>query len=349
MINRFVWILVNCLFVFGASLAFGQADQPSSAAGPYQIARTIPVGGDDSWDYVTIDEKGQTLYLTRVTHTLVVDIASGKTLGDIPGNTRNHGVALVPDLGRGFITDGDKGEVTVFDLKTYAVLGHIPAAPDADGIIYDPSTKKILVACGDDGSLLVISPDVDPANGKIDGKVDLAGKPEFLAADGKGIVYVNVSDKAEVVAVDIKAIKVVSRWSIAPGATSTGLSIDRDNGRLFVGCRNKHFIVLSTKDGSVLGDFPIGTGVDATVFDAGYGMASCGDGTLTIVKETSPGKFEVVQTLKTAASARTMAVDHNTGKVYLAAAEMKAPVGGGRVQPVAGTYKILVAEKAAGQ
>lgn len=331
-----------------ALLAFAFVPTRLRAADVYSVAKTFEIGGEGSWDYATLDEKGEFLYLPRESHTIVVQTSDGKVIGDITGSTGTHGVALVPDLNRGFVTDGEKGSVLIFDLKTYATLGTVTAADDADGVIYDPATKHVYVACGDANSLVAIPGDVDPKSGKADATLDLGGKPEFLVADGAGKVYVNLTDKGEVVVVDAKAMKVLNRWPIAPGARATGLSIDREKGRLYIGCRNQHFVVMSTADGKVLADFPIGTGVDATVFDAGLGMASCIDGTLTIVGETLPGKFEVVQTLKTAAGARTMAIDHHTGTIYMPCAEMiPATTPGGRGTPKPGTFKVLVVEKAA--
>jgi len=334
--------LVSIVFVGAASMVLAQ----TPAAEPYKVAKTIDLGGAGGWDYATLDADGKLLYLPRVTHTMVVDVASGKVVADIPGSTHNHGTALVPELNRGFITDGDKGDVMIFDTKTYAVLGHVATAEDSDGVIYDASSHHVFVACGDAAALIAIAADVDPVNGKAEAKIDLDGKPEFLAADGKGKVYVNLSDKAQVAVIDTKTLKITDKWSIAPGGSSTGMSIDRENGYLFIGCRNNHFIIMSTKDGSIAADIPIGPGVDATVFNAGLGMASCADGTLVIVRETAPGKFEMVQTLKTSAGARTMAIDSKTGTVYLPCAEMTpAETPGGRATPKPDSFKVIVAER----
>jgi DNA-binding beta-propeller fold protein YncE len=167
--------------------------QPSPSAlgepGPYLVSQTFHVGGDGGWDYLTVDPEHKLLYVPRSTHTMVLDANTGKTVADIPGQKRNHGVALVPSSGRGFITDGADASVTVFDLKTYAVLGKVKADDDADGVIYDSASGKVLVVCGDAGVLIPISPDLDPAVGKSDPAVALGGKPEFLAADGAGNLH----------------------------------------------------------------------------------------------------------------------------------------------------------------
>ena len=157
--------------------------------------RPLHIGGEGGWDYVTVDAPTHRIFVTRSTHTQVINADSGKVLGDIPGQKRSHGIALVPSLNRGFITDGGgSGQIIVFDLKTYAVLGTLATMPDSDGIVYDPGQNLVLAVSGDEGKLMAFSPDIDP-NGKIPPAIDLGGKPEFLAADGAGMAYVNLEDK----------------------------------------------------------------------------------------------------------------------------------------------------------
>jgi DNA-binding beta-propeller fold protein YncE len=295
----------------------------SPAFSAYEITKTLQIGGPGSWDYVTVDPSTQRLYLTRTTHTMILDAATGKLIADIPGQKRSHGVALVPRLGRGFITDGQDGSVIIFDLKTNSTLGKIPAANDADGVIYDPASDLVLVSCGDANALIPIKPDVDPKSGKAEAAIDLGGKPEFLAADGKGKAYVNLVDKAQVAVVDLKSMKLVSKWPVAPAAQPVGMAINPAKGRLYVGCRSGAMVVMDTNDGHLLANLPIGKVNDACAFDpsTGEAFASCGDGTLTVVKETSPGKFEVVQTLKTRTGAKTMGADVTKHLLYLPAVE----------------------------
>src|SRR5947207_3511183 len=173
--------------------------------GNYQLTRTLHVGGQGGWDYLTVDADHNRLYAPRSTHTQVLDAVAGQIIADIPGQKRNHGVALVPDLHRGFITDGQDASVTIFDTNTNQALGKIKAADDADGAIYDPASKKVLVSCGDANALILIAADVDPKDGKSD-SVDLGGKPEFLAADGQGKAYVNLVDKNQYAVVVTNAI-----------------------------------------------------------------------------------------------------------------------------------------------
>jgi outer membrane protein assembly factor BamB len=296
--------------------------QSQTKDGPYRIAEIFQIGGPGGWDYVTVDPDNKHLYLPRTTHTMVLDSATGKKVADIPGQLGNHGVALVPSAGRGFITDGKDGSVIIFDLKTNEVLGKVKAADDADGVIYDPGSGKVLVSCGDAGVMIPIAPDVDPKAGQADSAVQLGGKPEFLAADGHGKVFINLVDKNQVAVVDTKAMKILNKWPTAPGGAPVGMSMDTEHGRLFVGCRNpQKLIVMSAEDGKVLADLPIGAGVDATQFDNGYVFASCRDGSLTVAKETSAGRFEVVQNLKTRPGAKTMAVDPRTHTIFLPTAE----------------------------
>jgi len=322
--------------------------QPASPARAYGVSATFNVGGEGGWDYLTVDPQNKLLFVPRSTHTLVLDAASGKTVADIPGQTRNHGVAIVPAAGRGFISDGDDGSVVIFDLKTYQVLGKIKAQADADGIIYDPASNKVLLVSGDGGALIPISPDVDAKSGAADPSIDLGGKPEFLVADGEGRAYINLEDKALVAVVDTKAMKVIDRWSTAPGASPVGMAMDREHRRLFIGCRKpQKLIVMSADDGKVLADLPIGPGVDATQFD-GDAFASCRDGTLAVARETSPGKFEIVQTVKTRAGARTMGIDPSTHTIYLPTAEFAPPAAGGsRPAPVPNSFMVVVVGPAA--
>jgi hypothetical protein len=314
----------------------------------WRVAKTLKIGGEGRWDYLTVDEQTHRLYVPRSTHTMVIDSESGKTTADIPGQKIAHGVALAPEAGRGFISDGGgKGAVVIFDLKTYSVLGTLTAQPDADGIIFDRASGRILVVSGDGGVLMSFKPDIDPKAGKMDQPIDLGGKPEFLASDGAGKVYVNLEDKDEVAAVDMKTRKVVARWPVAPGGAPVGMSIDRQKGRLFIGCRNpQKLIVMSTQNGKVVADLPIGAGVDATKMVDGQVFASCADGTLALASERSPGNFEIVQNVKTPQGARTMGVDSMKHHIYLPTAEFEEtkPGAKGRPETKPGTFMIVVVE-----
>lgn len=306
----------------------------------FKVVKTLPVGGDGGFDFATLDLDGKYLYLPRSTHTQVVDVSDGKVVGDIQNNSRSHGVALVPELGRGFISNGGDGTVQVFDIKSNASLGRIKAADDVDCIIFDPTTNDILVMCGDAHEMIAIAADVNVDSGKAKATVDLGGKPEFAAVDRKGYVFVDLVDKNEVALVDIGKAEVTSKWSVAPGEKPTSMAFDPKTKRLFIGCRNQKLIVMDASDGRVVADLPIGAGVDATVIHEGRVFSSCGDGHLIVVRETSPDKFEVEQIAETAPRAKTMAVDSHTGKIFLPTAD-----GQGRsITP--GSFRVLVVDRA---
>jgi DNA-binding beta-propeller fold protein YncE len=230
----------------------------------------------------------------------------------------------------------------IFDLKTYAVLGSLAAMPDADGIIFDPTSGHVLVVSGRGKMLMSFKPDIDPKNGKIDSPIALRGEPEFLAADAAGWVYINLMNTHEVAVVDFKARKVVAHWPVAPGGLPVGMAIDTKNGRLFIGCRGpQKLIVMSTKDGKVLSDLPIGESVDAVKLDNGQAFASTAGSQLFVAGETAAGEFAIVETVKTGEGARTMGLDPTTHRIYLPAAEYETGANGRRAAK-AGTFVILV-------
>lgn len=308
----------------------------------WHVTNTFHLGGEGGWDYLTVDAPNHRLFVTRSTHTQAIDSRTGKLLADIPGQVRSHGVALVPKLNRGFITDGGgSGAILVFDLKTYKVLGSIPTMPDSDGIIYDPGTNLVLAVSGDGGSLMTFSPDMDPKSGKVT-TIALGGAPEFLSADGSGKAYVNLEDKDLVAVVDLRTNKVLTRWPVAPGGHPVGMAIDAARHHLFIGCRKpEKMIVMSTETGKIEAALPIGSGNDAASFYHGQAFASCGDGSLTVIGEKA-GHFEVVQSVKTAQGARTMGLDHASQEIFLPTAEMMPAVSGHRPQPKPGSFEIVV-------
>ena len=315
-----------------------------AAQGTWAVEKTLHIGGEGGMDYVTLDAQSHRLYVPRSTHVMVIDADSGKTVADITGQKHNHGVALAPEAGRGFISDGE-GAVVIFDLKTNAVLGTLKARPDADGILYDKGSGLVLVVSGDDGVLMTIKPDVDPKSGSIDATIDMGGKPEYLATDGAGKAYINLEDKDQVALVDLKAKKVLAHWPVAPGGSPVGMSIDTAKHRLFVGCRKPaKLIVMSTDDGKVIADLPIGAGVDATKFDGQQAFASCRDGKLNVAAENVSGKFEIVQTVTTPLGAKTMDVDPETHKIYMPTFEFEEqkPGATGRPVPKPGSFMIVV-------
>jgi hypothetical protein len=329
-----------------AIVIFVAALLPAAGQTNWKVQRSMHIGGPGGWDYVTVDPHNHQLYVTRSTHTMVIDSASGKVIADIPGQKRSHGVALDSKAGRGFISDGGgDGAIVIFDLKSNKVLGTVAAQPDADGIIFDPSSNLVLAVSGDGGVLMTLDPNADPRTAKIGPPIELGGKPEFLATDGKGKAYINLVDKDQVAVVDLASRRVLAHWPTAPGGTPVGMSIDTKKHLLFIGCRKpQKLIVMSAEDGKVLSDLPIGPGVDATRFDKGEAFASTGgDGKLSVAKETSQGKFEIVQTVDTALGARTMELDSATNTIYLPTAEFE-PAKPGERRPTMkpDTFKIIV-------
>ncbi|MDO8434148.1 MAG: hypothetical protein Q7S58_17250 [Candidatus Binatus sp.] len=312
----------------------------------YRLTGSIKIGGDGGWDYLALSPNGHALYVTRTTHTMVIDLATGQSTADIRGLRIAHGVVLVPDAGRGFVSDGGAGTVVVFDLNTGAELGRVAAADDADAIIYDPASKRVLVFCGDAHQMVAIAPDVDPKRGKAIAKVDLGGTPEYGVADGRGEIFVNIVDRDELAVIDSAAMKVIARWPTGAGKQPTALAIDPKTRRLFIGCRNGRLIVMNADTGVIVADFPIGQGVDGVAFIDGLILASCFDGTMSVFREIAADKFVPMQTVSTAVGARTLTVDPSSGTVYLPTAEMKT-AGGHRYEQAPGTFKILVLTRTA--
>jgi YVTN family beta-propeller protein len=335
------------LFVFILSLLLMSA--AIAAASGYHLKTKISLGGEGGWDYLTFDPGSGWLYIARATHVVVLDPASGKVVGDIPDTAGVHGIALAPELGRGFTSNGRAGTVTIFDAKTLAVIGLVNAGQNPDAIVYDPASRRVFAMNGRSSDTTAI----DAATGKVAGTVALGGKPEFAVADGRGRIYVNLEDKSQEVVLDSQKMTVVARWPLAPCEEPTGLAMDLDHRRLFAGCSNKLMAVVDAESGKVITTLPIGSGVDATAFDPGlqYAYASNGEGTLTIVHEDAPDKFTVVGNVPTQRGARTMALDPGTHQVYLATADFGPPPpptpGQPRPRPaiVPNTFVVLVLGK----
>lgn len=315
------------LLTAAASLSAGQMNPAGSPVPPrnpgYKVMNTYKIGGDGGWDYLTADAAARRLYISRATHVVVLDLDSGKTVGDIADTPGVHGIALAPELGRGFVSNGREGTVSIFDLKTLATSSKVKVGENPDAILYDPATKRVFTFNGRSQD----STAIDATNGTVLGTIKLDGKPEFAASDGKGGVFVNIEDKSELTAIDPGKLMVKSTWPLAPCESPSGLSIDRKNRRLFVGCENKMMAVVNADTGKVLATPAIGAGVDATTFDdeAGLAFASCGEGVLTVVREDSPDKFSVAENVPTQPGARTLALDSKTHNVFVVTAKFGPP------------------------
>ena len=307
---------------------------------PWQTSKTLHIGGEGGWDYVTVDPQNNRLFVTRSTHTQIIDTSTGKVIADLPGESRSHGTAIVPAVNRGFITEGGgQGAIDVFDLSTYKLLGKIHTMPDSDGIIYDPAENLILAVSGDEGKLMTFKPDIDIATGKFT-TVELGGAPEFLAV-GDGKAYINLEDKNLVAVVDLKTNKVVDRWPVAPGGKPVGMSIDKHSHLLFIGCRDpQKLIIMNSQTGKVVAALPIGSGVDATKFADGQAFASCGNGELVVASQKN-GTWQVDHVVKTPAGARTMDMDTRNHIIYLPAAEAEPAAAGQRPRMKPDSFMIV--------
>ena len=293
---------------------------PSSGASGYHLAKKVKFGGTGGWDYLEVDPATHRLFISRATHVIVVDPDQGKIIGDVPDTQGVHGIAPADEFNKGYTTNGRTGDSTVFDLTSLKVLGNTKTDKDSDAIIYDPFSKRVFTFNGDANTASAI----DAASGKLVGTFPLGGGPEFGATDGKGKIFVNLEDKSSLVKFDAKTLKIENTWPLAPCESPSGLAIDAANDILVVGCHNKLMTFVDGNSGKVLGTVPIGQGVDANRFDpgTGYAFASCGDGTLTIAHEDSPGKFSLVEMIQTQRGARTMALDYATHTVYLVTADL---------------------------
>jgi DNA-binding beta-propeller fold protein YncE len=307
-----------------AAVILSAAPIAMAVGGPgYHVVNTYKIGGDGGWDYLTADSDARRVYISRATHVIVLDADSGKVVGDIADTPGVHGIALAPEFGRGFTSNGREGTVSIFDLKTLATSNKVKVGDNPDAILYDPATKRVFTFNGRSHD----SSAIDAASGKVLGTIALDGKPEFAASDAKGEIFVNIEDKSELVAIDPAKLEVKAKWPLAPCTEPSGLSIDREHRRLFVGCDNKMMAVVDADTGKVLATPEIGEGVDATRFDPGTGLAfaSCGEGVLTVIKEESPDKFSVAETVPTKRGARTLALDTKTHNIFVVTADFGPP------------------------
>jgi YVTN family beta-propeller protein len=302
----------------------------SATAVDYQITRKILIPGTGSWDYLAVDEGGRRLYVSHGTQVEVLDLDSGAIVGKVENTPGVHGIAIAPELGRGFASDGQSSTVTIFDLKTLKTIAEVPVGKKPDAIIYDPATSRVFAFNGDSSSASAI----EAATGKVIGTVDLDGGPEYAVSDGSGYIYNNLEDASLVLKINARSLKVEQRWPTAPCASPSSMAMDRPNRRLFVGCRSKLMAVVNADTGQVIATLPIGDHVDATAFDPASHLIfnSNGEGTITVVHEDGPDKYSVVENVKTLPKAKTMALDPKTHQLFLSTAE-------------AGQFEVLVVGK----
>jgi DNA-binding beta-propeller fold protein YncE len=346
-LHRFARLAATAL-----AILLGTVSLLLAAAPGYHLLKKYPFPSApgatrEYFDYVSVDAAARRVYISHGTEIIVLDADSGKTIGNITGLKQDHGVAVASEFGKGFITDGGQGKAIIFDLQTLKVTGKAKADQDADSILYDPSSKRIFVMNGDPHSSTVI----DAKSGTVVGTIDLGGGPEFAVSDGHGTVYVNIEDKAELVAIDSQTLKIKSRWPLAPAGTPTALAMDVRHHRLFSAGRNPQMlVVLDSDSGKVLQSFPISAGADAAAFEPETGLifVSTRDGMVHIFHEDSPDKFSEAETLKTEYGAKTMGLDTKTHNIFLSTVDF-GPAPSPTTDhphpqrtPMPGTFHVLV-------
>lgn len=316
--KKITWALIA--IVLGGGVCLGAGPSVSH----YQIANRFQIGGEGFWDLLAIDEATGRLYLSHSTLVNVVDTKTGKLVGTIPDTKGVHGIALAPDVREGFASCGKDTSVVIFRLDSLKVIARLTmTGRNPDAIIYEPSTHRVFCFNPGGSNATVI----DAKTNTIVGTVVLDGRAELAATDGNGTIFVNLEDKAKVVAIGAADMKVKSEWSISPGEGPTGIAMDVANHRLFVGCANKMMIILSSDDGKIIANPPIGLRCDGAAFDPGLKRAYCSnaDGTLTVVEEIDKDHFQVLENVETQGGARTLAVDTKTHHIYLPTGEFAPP------------------------
>lgn len=309
-------LFLMCFLIAGSSCVLNAQQRPSE----YKTVNRIHVPGDGGWDYLSVDESTGRVFISHGNTVDVVDEKSGTFLGMIPDTKGVHGIALAPDLNKAFISNGKDSSVTVIDLKLLAFKEKIQVTgQNPDAILYDPFSQKVFVYNGRSANATVIDAKTD----KVVATIKLDGKPEFSVSDGKGKVYVNIEDKSEITCINSSTLKVENVWSIAPGEEPSGLALDNENHRLFAVCSNKMMVVADAVTGKVITTLTTGEGTDGAAFDPLLRRvySSNGEGTVTVVQEVTPDKFEVLENIPTRRGARTIAVDKKTHYLLLTTAE----------------------------
>ncbi len=317
------------------------------AAGSYHLLKRIPIPGDYGWDYLTADSDARRLYVSHDREVVVLDLDTGGIVGKIPGSDV-HGIAVVKELGRGFISATDPGSVTIFDLKTLAVIGKTAVGEDPNAIFYDRKTQRIFTV--DRGSKRVSA--IDPKSGKVMGTVEnLGGRTEHAVSDNAGHLFLNMQDLGTLLRIDTQTLKVTDTWKLAPCALPSSMDMDRAHSRVFIGCRSGVMTVVNGANGEIVDMQPIGKGVDATEFDAGTGLvyfSSGADGTMSVFHQDFPDQYTLVDTVRTQVGARTMALDRKTGRVYLSDSDFGPTPAATATNPrprapiLPGTFSVLV-------
>jgi DNA-binding beta-propeller fold protein YncE len=324
------------------ALALSAAIMTTPAAGAYRLLQTIAVPGDDGWDHPTVDSAARRLYVTHGTHVVVIDADSGALIGKIDNTPGVHFTVFDPDLGRGFISNGGAGRLTIFDTKTLATIGEVKTTGDNPGpTVFDPATKRVFTFNLNSNNATV----VDSKEGKVVGAFDLGGKPELAGTDGKGSVFINLVHKNVVLQIDAAKMAPGQTWPVAPGEGPRTMAVDQQNGRLFIGCANRRMVVLDSRNGRVIGSVPIGAGPDDSAYDPETRLIyiSNGDGTVSVVQQETADTYRLLETVKTAPGARNMALDPKTKRMFLPLSDRGPPPSpGARGAFIPGTFRVLV-------
>lgn len=334
-------LLPAALLLITLPQAFAASPAPAD-----RLLSRLPLGGAGGWDYLSFDAHARHLFVSRGDRVLVVDVDSGKQIGTIAGTAGVHGVAIAADLQRGFTSNGKSASVTVFDLGTLKIVATIEGTGrNPDAILYDSASRHVFTFNGKSGTASVI----DTAKNAVIDSIALPGKPEFAVADGSGHVYVNIEDKSELVQLDTSTDKVLHTWPLAPCESPSGLALDNRHHRLFSVCDNRTMAVLDAIDGHHVASIAIGDGPDAVAFDPADAMiysANGESGTITAVHENDPDHYSVRATIPTQTSARTLALDPQTHRLYLSAARRgSAKQANGRPSIEPGSFSVLVVDR----
>jgi DNA-binding beta-propeller fold protein YncE len=341
-----MFVMVVAIFCVAACVLFvdrGLAAPPSSSG--YNVMKTIPIGGNGKWDYAIVDSDARRVYLSHATRVVVLDADSHQVLGDIQDTLGVHGIALAPDLGRGFTSNGKANTITIFDLKTLKTISTVPSKGiNPDAIYYEASTKRVFAFNGRSANAIAIN----GVDGTVVGTIPVGGKPEFAAGDGSGHVFVNIEDKSLLLEIDAQKLAVLHRWPLTGCKEPSGLAIDRRNQRLFSVCGNKKMMVVNAETGKVVATPEIGDDPDAAGFDPDTRLvfSSNGEsGDLTVIRQDSADKYTVVENVPTRKYARTMAIDLKTHNIFLPVAEFEPvnPKGEDDEPPMKpGSFEVLL-------
>ena len=309
------------------------------------ITNTFHIASPGGWDYLAVAPVNNWLYVSHGTQVNILNKKTGDSVGVIENTTGVHGIAFDVADKKGFTSNGRLNNVTVFDLNTNAVLAQIPTGTNPDAIMYEPFSKKIITCNGRSHNLSII----DPVNNKLIDSVDVGGKPETAVADGAGKIFVNVEDKNEIVAIDVKTFKVLAHWSLSPAEGPTGLEYDNVTKRLFAGC-DDFLVVMDATNGKIVDKLPIGAGCDGVAFDAdtkNIFTANGEAGTMTVIHEENANKFTVLENVTTKRGARTITMDKKTHMIYMPTAEFEPMEPGqkGRPKMKPGSFQVLVVGK----